>query len=91
MTTFDHCERRTDVAAFLLGALTPSEERDTMVHLPDCADCQATLAELIHMPELLARVPRSLIELMDRSAYVDRRPISAAGARGAATRRPRPR
>jgi hypothetical protein len=65
MTAIAHCPRRTDVAAFLLGALAPTEEHDTMDHVAKCADCRTTLAELVDIPELLARVPVTLVERMD--------------------------
>lgn len=62
------CARQPDVAAFLLGALTLPEERELMAHLSGCPTCQQTLRELGTLPELLALVPRSLAELIDRSA-----------------------
>lgn len=61
------CPRRPDVAAFLLGALTPDEERATMTHLAECVQCQAVLAEFIDLPCKLDQVPRSMVELIDRS------------------------
>lgn len=61
------CAHQPDVAAFLLGALTPDEERATMTHLAACADCQSVLAEFLELPRRLDQVPRSLVELIDRS------------------------
>lgn len=66
MTTAVHCDRRGEIAAFLLGALTAAEERDAMVHVSGCGDCQVTLAELMVAPDLLGRVPRSMAALIDR-------------------------
>lgn len=62
------CERQPDVAAFLLGALTLSEERELMTHVAACRSCQAALHELGTLPGLLALVPRSVAELIARSA-----------------------
>ena len=61
------CPRQPDVAAFLLGALTPAEERATMAHVARCDSCEATLQEFAMLPDLLALVPRSVIELLERS------------------------
>ncbi len=61
------CPKQPDVAAFVLGALTPAEERATMAHVAGCGICQATLQEFATLPDLLALVPRSVIELIDRS------------------------
>lgn len=62
------CPRQPDVAGFLLGALTIAEERDLMPHVAGCAVCQETLHELGSVPDMLALVPRSLAELIDRSS-----------------------
>jgi hypothetical protein len=61
------CPKEPNVAAFLLGALTPAEERATMAHAAGCATCQTTLRELATLPDLLALVPRSVVKLIDRS------------------------
>lgn len=61
------CPHQPDVAAFLLGALTPDEERATMVHLSTCANCQTVLVEFLKLPLRLDQVPRSLLGLIDRS------------------------
>ena len=62
-----HCPHQPDVAAFLLGALTPDEERATMVHLSRCGDCQTVLVEFLELPRRLDQVPRSMLQLIDRS------------------------
>lgn len=64
MTT---CPSQPNVAAFLLGALTPEEERATTAHTARCPTCQAALHELATVPDLLGLVPRSVVELIDRS------------------------
>ena len=56
-----------DVASFLLGALTLPEERELMTHVAACRTCQAALHELGTLPDLLALVPRSVEELINRS------------------------
>ena len=62
------CKRQYDVAAFLLGALTLPEERELMTHTAACQSCHAALHELGNLPDLLALVPRSVAELINRSA-----------------------
>lgn len=62
------CERQFDVASFLLGALTLPEERELMTHVAACQTCQAALHELGTLPDLLALVPSSVVELINRSA-----------------------
>lgn len=62
-----HCPRQPDMAAFLLGALTPAEERAAMAHVAGCRNCHETLAEFIQIPSLLARVPRSTVEMIEHS------------------------
>lgn len=61
------CQRQLDVASFLLGALTLPEERELMTHVAACRTCQAALHELGTLPDLLALVPRSVVELINRS------------------------
>lgn len=43
-------------AAYVLGALPPSERRDYEQHLSGCAECSAAVADLAVMPGLLASV-----------------------------------
>lgn len=61
------CRHQPDVATFLLGGLTPAEERRTMAHIATCATCDATLASLIGLPDLLDQLPLSVVELIDTS------------------------
>ena len=61
------CRHQPDVATFLVGGLTPAEERRTMAHVATCATCDATLASLIGLPDLLDRLPLSIVELIDTS------------------------
>lgn len=62
------CERQFDVASYLLGALTLPEELELMTHVAGCRTCQAALHELGTLPDLLALVPRSVVELINCSA-----------------------
>lgn len=48
---------RGDLAAYVLGALEPSERLALQEHLASCADCSAELAELEPLPGLMARIP----------------------------------
>ncbi len=41
-------------AAYLLGALTPTDRSDYEAHLADCQDCQRGVSQLAGMPGLLA-------------------------------------
>ena len=61
------CPHQPDVAAFLLGALTPGEERQTMAHVAVCRTCDATLASFIDLPDLLGRLPLSVVKLIGTS------------------------
>ena len=61
------CRHQPDVATFLLGGLTPAQERRAMAHVATCGTCEATLAALIGLPELLDRLPLSVVELIDTS------------------------
>lgn len=69
------CVKRFDVAAMLLGALTPDEEAETMSHISGCANCQATLAEFLRLPDRLAQVPVSMLDLIDRVARIPATPV----------------
>jgi len=51
------CELAHLDAAYVLGALSPSERIDFERHLSDCAACSAAVRELAGLPGLLARVP----------------------------------
>ncbi len=44
-------------AAYVLGALSPSDRRAYEEHLSECASCAEAVAELAGMPGLLSRVP----------------------------------
>jgi hypothetical protein len=45
-----------DDAAYVLGALSPSERRSYELHLNDCATCQRSVRDLAGLPGLLSRV-----------------------------------
>jgi len=49
-------------AAYVLGALSPGERLEFERHLPTCASCRQSVAELAGMPGLLARVPIESVE-----------------------------
>ncbi len=44
-------------AAYVLGSLSPAERLEFERHLPTCAACRRSVAQLAGMPGLLARVP----------------------------------
>ncbi len=48
--------------AYVLGALSADERDAFEAHLIDCADCQARVAELADLPDLLALVPEGAYE-----------------------------
>ncbi|TDN92425.1 zf-HC2 domain-containing protein [Microbacterium sp. BK668] len=43
-------------AAYVLGALSPSDRRDFEAHLDDCADCRRAIAQLAPTVGLLSRI-----------------------------------
>lgn len=49
-------------AAYVLGALSPTERLEYERHLADCETCQRAVAALAGMPGLLGRVPREQVE-----------------------------
>jgi len=54
VTTLDDHERlREDLAGYVLGGLTPDEQRALEAHLAECTACRAELAELDPVPVLL--------------------------------------
>ena len=56
MTTHD--EFATWDAAYVLGALAPTERRDFEAHLRECERCSEAVSELAGMSGILSRVPR---------------------------------
>lgn len=56
MTT--HEEFATWDAAYVLGALSPTERRAFEAHVRECERCADSLAEFAGMPGILSRVPR---------------------------------
>lgn len=48
---------RTQLGAYALGALEPSEVAEVDEHLATCAECRAELAELEEMKDFLGEVP----------------------------------
>lgn len=49
-------------AAYVLGALNPTDRADFERHLAGCADCARSVRELAGLPGLLARVPLARVE-----------------------------
>jgi hypothetical protein len=49
-------------AAYVLGALSPTERLEYEKHLPDCEPCRASVAQLAGLPGLLGRVPVEQVE-----------------------------
>jgi hypothetical protein len=73
-----------DDAAYLLGALSPSEHQAFESHLADCAACQRSVRELAGMPGLMGKVqledftspqqppPASLLATLTREVHRER-------------------
>ena len=78
MTTHD--EFATWDAAYVLGALSPTERRAFEAHLRECDRCSEAVAELAGMPGILSRVPR------EQAAALLEEPLPAPSA----TDRPEP-
>jgi hypothetical protein len=49
-------------AAYVLGALSPTERLEFERHLPGCSVCRRSVAQLAGLPGLLARVPVEQVE-----------------------------
>ena len=79
------CERRMDVAAYVLGALEDLES--FREHLATCAACRAEVAELERVVEVLpatvapATASRELRERIMTSVYAEAELLRAAGER----------
>lgn len=56
------CPFAHDVAAYVLGALSPVERLDFERHLAGCDDCTRAVRELAGLPGLLGRVEASVLE-----------------------------
>lgn len=52
-------------AAYVLGALSPSDRRDFEAHLDECADCRRAVAELAPTVGLLSRISPEDAESID--------------------------
>jgi hypothetical protein len=84
----DHTHFAQWDAAYVLGALSPSDRRDFEGHLDECADCRHAIAELAPTVGLLSRISAEDAESVD-AASVDavvagEDGTDAAGAAGAA-------
>jgi hypothetical protein len=62
MTDQTSCPLAHSDAAYVLGALSPAERLEFERHLPTCASCRRSVAQLAGMPGLLARVPEEWVE-----------------------------
>ena len=58
-----HDEFATWDAAYVLGALSPTERREFEAHLRECDRCSEAVSELAGMPGILSRVPREQARL----------------------------
>ena len=54
----DHAGYAEWDAAYVLGALSPTERREFEQHLRGCGECAANVAALAGVPGLLSRIPR---------------------------------
>lgn len=59
-------------AAYVLGALSPSERQDFERHLETCADCAQSVREMAGLPGLLSRIDEAEV-----AALGDRPPLPA--------------
>jgi putative zinc finger protein len=75
-----------DDAAYLLGALSPSDRREFETHLADCAACQRSVQQLAGLPGLLGKVQPA-----DFSSPAEPPPSSLLPALTAAVRQERTR
>ena len=57
-----NCRFDQDAAAYVIGALSPSERLDFEKHLGGCDECTRTIRELAGIPGLLGRVEPSVLE-----------------------------
>ncbi|MDF1605234.1 zf-HC2 domain-containing protein [Nocardioides sp. YIM 152315] len=56
------CEFAHDDAAYVLGALPPSERLAFERHLATCPDCARSVGQIAGLPGLLSRVPLDVVE-----------------------------
>jgi anti-sigma factor RsiW len=52
-------EWRYDIAAYVLGSISPAERTALEEHLRDCPSCQDQLTQFAGLPGLLARARRA--------------------------------
>jgi anti-sigma factor RsiW len=63
-------------AAYVLGSLSPAEQREFEAHMADCPSCGSAVGELSDMPALLSRLDRD--ELADIDLEIDHADRSGA-------------
>jgi hypothetical protein len=56
------CSLAHSDAAYVLGALSPTERLEFERHLPGCETCRVSVAQLAGLPGLLGRVPLDAVE-----------------------------
>lgn len=82
-------EYRTWDAAYVLGALSPTERRDFESHLTGCASCRAAVTELSGMPALLSQLDDDVVASIDAAEPAQAPPAPLLGSLLATVRRQR--
>jgi anti-sigma factor RsiW len=84
------CEFTFDDGAYVLGALSPAERAAFERHLPGCASCRESMADLAVLPGLLGRLDAATVMPVDPAPpSLLRRTLAAAAAQRRAQRRRR--
>jgi anti-sigma factor RsiW len=84
------CEFTFDDGAYVLGALNPAERAAFERHLPGCASCRESVADLAVLPGLLGRLDAATVMPLDPAPpSLLRRTLAAAAAQRRAQRRRR--
>jgi hypothetical protein len=84
------CELMFDDGAYVLGALSPAERAAFERHLPGCASCRESVADLAVLPGLLGRLDAATVLPVDPAPVsLLRRTLAAAAAQRRAQRRRR--
>jgi hypothetical protein len=84
------CEFTFDDGAYVLGALSPAERAAFERHLPGCASCRESVADLAVLPGLLGRLDAAtVVPAVPAPPSLLRRTLAAAAAQRRAQRRRR--
>lgn len=70
----DNHDYATWDAAYVLGALSPSERREYEAHLSGCAQCSESVGELSGMPALLSKLDGDTVAAMSADGRLDEPP-----------------